>query len=67
MDKKRRKYVEKIEDLNQRRAMIDDDLRSLKRRRKELSDKKYDRLKHKYERKKEKIKEKIRKYEEKIH
>ncbi|MBS3772763.1 MAG: hypothetical protein KGY55_01015 [Candidatus Thermoplasmatota archaeon] len=66
MDKKRRKYVEKIEDLNQQRAIIDDDLRSLKQRRKELSDKKYDRLKKKYERKKEKIKQKIRKYEEKI-
>lgn len=67
MDKKRRKYVEKIEDLNQRRAIIDDDLRALKQRKPELSDRKYDRLKKKYERKKEKIRQKIRKLEEKIH
>ncbi|MGC9307247.1 MAG: hypothetical protein ACP5FL_00555 [Thermoplasmatota archaeon] len=66
MDKERRKYVEKIEDLNQQRAIIDEDLRSLKQRKAELSDRKYERLKSKYERKKEKIKQKIRKLEEKI-
>ena len=66
MDKERRKHVEKIEDLNQQRAIIDDDLRSLKQRKEELSDRKYERLKSKYEQKKEKIKQKIRKLEKQI-
>jgi hypothetical protein len=66
MDAKKRKLVEKLEELNQRRAMIHHDFQSLKERKKGVPPKKYQRLIEKYHKKEEKIKQKIRSVEEEL-
>ncbi len=66
MDEKRQKIIDKIEDLNQTRASVRRSLQSLEEKRKEFSEKKYERLKERHTKKLEKIKEKIHELEGKL-
>jgi len=66
MDSKKRKLVDKLDDLNQRRAMIHSDLKRLELRKKELPEYKYKRHQDKYKKMEEKLKQKIRTVEEKM-
>jgi len=64
MDSKKRKLVDRLDDLNQRRAMIHSDLKKLELRKNELPENKYQRIQEKYKKREEKIKQKIRTIEE---
>jgi len=66
MDSKKRKLVDKLDDLNQRRAMIHSDLKRLELRKKELPEYRYKRHQDKYKKMEEKLKQKIRTVEEKM-
>ena len=63
MDNKKRKLIEKIEELNQYRAMIHNDFKNLEERKKIMPIKKYERLEKRYQKREEKIKQKIRSLE----
>ena len=56
----------KIEDLNERRAMIREDLSEMEKRKHKLTEKKYEHLKRKHDGKLEKIREKIHELEERL-
>ena len=66
MDEHKRKIMYKIEDLNETRALVKNDLRDLEERKHKLTEKKYEHLKEKYDEKLEKIKEKLHKLEENL-
>ena len=66
MDIKKRKLVDKLDDLNQRRAMIHSELKKLELRKKELTGHKYQRHQEKYKKMEEKLKQKIRIVEEEM-
>ncbi|MGC9554761.1 MAG: hypothetical protein ACP5EK_05565 [Thermoplasmatota archaeon] len=67
MDDKKRKLMEKIEDLNQQRSLAHHDLKNLEARKQDIPEKKYQRLKAKYKKKEDKIRQRIRELEEEVH
>ena len=66
MDERKRKILEKIDDLNQIRASIKHDFKSFEEKKTEYSNKKYEKLKKKYVQRLEKIRKKIHKLEDEL-
>ncbi|HDN50175.1 MAG TPA: hypothetical protein ENG06_00185 [Thermoplasmatales archaeon] len=61
------KLREKIEDLNEMRALVKRDLEKLEEKKHSLKPEKYERLKGKYERRIDKIRHKIKQLEDQLH
>ena len=65
-DKERKKIIDKIEDLNQTRAMLHRTIESLEDKKGKISEKKYEKLKKRYAEKHDKIRSKIHELEMKL-
>lgn len=61
------KLREKIEDLNEMRALVKRDLEKLEEKKHALKKEKYEKLKEKYEKRIDKIRHKIKQLEEQLH
>ena len=66
MDDKKRKKVKKIEELNQKRASINHDLKLFKEKKADCTKEKYEKILAKYTYRLEKVREKIHKCEEQL-
>lgn len=66
MEERKRKIIEEIEELNQKRASIKHDLKSFEEKKSDYSKEKYEKVISKYNHRLEKVREKIHKCEDKL-